>query len=772
MLGVEGPPWLRLLVALTVVIGMSLPERAEPPAPEAPDPPPTGAYDDRVVMVAPYAPDLLTAIAERQGTLVAREVGPSGYGALRVPEDLHALIAALRADPGVRGVARMGRTHGAKGGPGVSARATQISPAQWHLSASNASRIPTPGLDAVVVAVLDTGVAYENRSEGGVQYVQAPSLRDVRFVAPRDFIHGDAHPLDDHQHGTHIASLIASMGPAMGVAPGVAIMPVKVLDEDDVGTELALIDGIHHAVDHGADVINMSLSFGTDYVPSDALVHALERAANAGIVLVSAAGNEGTDRVTQPAANPLVIAVGAIRPGEAGGFVPAAYGNVSPRVDLVAPGGSVDEDRNHDGYLDGLLAETIALRDPRHVGYWLYAGTSQAAALVSGTAALLVHAGLSAEEVRVALQAGSAANAFAPNAFTDGYGRGRLDVGGALAVAVAGTAPAPRDYYVSMLAWLERGPGGLVRPTALVTVLDANATRVGGVKVAGTLDGVGGGVVECLTDAGTCRVQGTLAFAQPTDSWVFRIDAIIAEGIAFRPGTALFANSGLQALIGELRRNTELDASVLGFHWPEGSDPALGPVADSHLLVSLGVGRATSPTALLVGRGVFAAAESVREGSLLITGPRRGAGPTVRAVRGLRPGLARYILSRFAVHPSDALALPLPPLEVLPALSLQLPDGLSVVSVDADRLRTTPLAISARAVFTGDARGYQPILVGTGQTPGPLQLNRRNGVDLSGTPIGDWLKEGGWHTRAGQPAAPPSAHTGASAGVGRATRAR
>ncbi|MEM6927529.1 MAG: S8 family serine peptidase, partial [Myxococcota bacterium] len=143
-------------------------------------------------------------------------------------------------------------------------------------------------------------------------------LAGVEFVAPADFVNGDDHANDDHGHGTHIASLVASRGELDGVASGVAVMPVKVLDENNAGTELALVKGIRHAVDNGAHVINMSLSFPLGYVPSPALVEAIEYAHLAGVVMVAASGNVGADVATWPAASRLVIGVGALAPGLTG----------------------------------------------------------------------------------------------------------------------------------------------------------------------------------------------------------------------------------------------------------------------------------------------------------------------------------------------------------------------------------------------------------------------------------------------------------------------
>lgn len=277
---------------------------------------------------------------------------------------------------------------------------------QWHLeSLAAGDGLKNPG--RWVVAVLDTGVAYGSAVRGGVRYVPAPTLSGSRIVAPADFVNHDAEAFDDHQHGTHVASLIASDGEVQGVAPGVSLMPVKVLDHTNSGTEDALIAGIRHAIDHGADVINMSLTLGPE-PPSKELLDVLRDAWQAGIVMVSASGNEGASRVTWPAASPWVIAVGASVADETGAVRRARYTNHSAALDVLAPGGDLTVDRDHDGFVDGLLAESIQQGDPSHVSFWLMAGTSQAAALTSGVAVHLLDDGLSPSEVVSALRNGRA----------------------------------------------------------------------------------------------------------------------------------------------------------------------------------------------------------------------------------------------------------------------------------------------------------------------------------------------------------------------------
>lgn len=142
---------------------------------------------------------------------------------------------------------------------------------QWHLdnpeyggiNMESAWNLSTGA--GVVVAVLDTGVAYENYDEdgdGNYDYWLAPDLANTTFVPGYDFINNDSHPNDDDSHGTHVTGTIAqstdnNLGVA-GVAFDASIMPVKVLGGLG-GTAFSVANGIYFAADNGADVINMKI---------------------------------------------------------------------------------------------------------------------------------------------------------------------------------------------------------------------------------------------------------------------------------------------------------------------------------------------------------------------------------------------------------------------------------------------------------------------------------------------------------------------------------
>lgn len=257
-------------------------------------------------------------------------------------------------------------------------------------------------LSDITIAVLDTGVAYEDYKDPktGIEYKKSADLMKTKFVQGYDFINHDDHPNDDNQHGTFMTTVIAANGGTLGVASGVKIMPVKVLDKNRAGTELALIEGINYAVQHGADIINMSLAFPTDYEPSQTLQNAIRNARNNGVILVAPSGNgdlkgNGQNTINYPAKFLGVISVGAYRLTKMPGTERlerelSRYSNYGEGISLYAPGGALDQDINDDGHPDGILAMTTHPTDPKKLGYWFQVGTSPSAAIVSGVAARLL----------------------------------------------------------------------------------------------------------------------------------------------------------------------------------------------------------------------------------------------------------------------------------------------------------------------------------------------------------------------------------------------
>lgn len=158
----------------------------------------------------------------------------------------------------------------------------------------------------IVVAVLDTGLAADH------SLVRSSIIAGYDFVGMTNAIYDTGNNIDDDNdglvdedfgHGTHVSGIILTG------APGVQIMPIRVLNSDGVGTYWEVAAGIRFAVDHGADIINMSLS-APRLTPS--LAEALDYAASRGVIVIAAAGTgAGPNYPAGYAAQPFVIGVGA-----------------------------------------------------------------------------------------------------------------------------------------------------------------------------------------------------------------------------------------------------------------------------------------------------------------------------------------------------------------------------------------------------------------------------------------------------------------------------
>lgn len=193
-------------------------------------------------------------------------------------------------------------------------------------------------------------------------------------------------------HATAVASIIRL------VAPNVRIMPLRAFNADGSGTMADVIEAIYYAVDHGADVINMSFSADST---SDELDRAIRYANSRNVICVASSGNNGSSAATYPAALSKVIAVGATTNDD----MRATFSNYGSTLDLGAPG-----------------VQIIAAY-PR--GKWaVVTGTSFSDPYVTGTVALIrsLQRRESADESDEALSDGAA------KVKNGGLGAGRLDV--------------------------------------------------------------------------------------------------------------------------------------------------------------------------------------------------------------------------------------------------------------------------------------------------------------------------------------------------------
>jgi serine protease len=390
-----------------------------------------GAYSPNKIVVG-YAPAAASPIASSAGYggAIASSAGSSAAapeasstGPARVVQvppgaSLSKALARVRRQRGVAWAVPdyIARTSGGPGGefvpddPGEGTEAGDWRELQWNFAGQfgvgapeaweNLIRDGHAGGRGVVVAVLDTGVAYTNWG----RFHRSPDFGRFQFVKGYDFINRNSYPLDRNGHGTFVASTIAEdtdNGSGLtGLAYGASIMPVRVLDTQGEGEASTIAEGVRFAVKHGAQVINLSLEFAPSVTAGDIpeLINAIRYAHRRGVLVVAAAGNEAHKAIAYPARAPFVVSVGATT--EHGCL--ASYSNDGSRLTIVAPGGGADAnlpgDPNcHPGDPSGrdVFQVTLTGGSPRKFGIPRgYEGTSMATPHVSATAALVIASGI------------------------------------------------------------------------------------------------------------------------------------------------------------------------------------------------------------------------------------------------------------------------------------------------------------------------------------------------------------------------------------------
>lgn len=321
-------------------------------------------------------------------------------------EDVASTAASLAEDPALDVVAvetdRTMRVAGAAVASGGDPYRSQ----QWALDTLQVSTAWAISTGAQVdVAVIDTGVKGTHIDLAG------KVCNGVAFLNSTGVAQLGQGATDPHGHGTHVAGTIAALrgngvGVA-GVAPSARIIPVRVLDAQGNGSSSDVARGITWAVDHGAEVVNLSLGGGY----SSAVQVAVDYAESQGVVVVAAAGNAGPGGPPNyPAALPEALAVGS---HDKNGLV-SSFSTRGGYVDLSAPG-------------SGILSTS-------HDGSWVFmSGTSMATPHVAGVVALMLatEPGLTPNEVRTRLQATAVDAGSAGH--DDSYGWGRVNLLAAMA---------------------------------------------------------------------------------------------------------------------------------------------------------------------------------------------------------------------------------------------------------------------------------------------------------------------------------------------------
>jgi serine protease AprX len=450
------PQRWRLLVAAAVALGGVL---AAPVAGGAAAVTPTDNHVTRVIVET--EPGSLTAVGKTAVALGGQVVAAQRAIGTVVVDLPASAVVRLRGADGVRAVTPDGRVKlesdslltdvtntvtsliGPTGLPGDMTNVSKLTGAQTFWKNGYYGQ----GVD---VALLDSGVLPVNGLLSTNKLVMGP---DLSFESQLP----NLRYMDTFGHGTHMAGIIGGRDSGatsstfttdnthfLGMAPSSRIVSIKLADahgSTDVSQVIAAIDWVvAHGQDAGLNIRVMNLSFGTDSSQDyrlDPLAHAAEVAWNRGVVVVVSAGNGDGTRVglANPAYDAAVLAVGAQdtkgTPDRSDDSVPVfsqrgatALGMRAP--DLVAPGVSIASLRAPGTFVDATYGSTGVVANRFFKG----SGTSQAAAVVSGGAALLLSQRpyLTPDQVKDLLRRSAKPLA---SASTDAQGAGALDLNAA-----------------------------------------------------------------------------------------------------------------------------------------------------------------------------------------------------------------------------------------------------------------------------------------------------------------------------------------------------
>jgi subtilisin family serine protease len=359
----------RAVVWTFVLLAIACSGEPSGPSGEIPDP----TFDRQEVLVRFLPGADLPAFHARHGTRTIASVTSERVHLLALPEgsDVTDLLPTLRMDPAIAAVApngvldapeteTEGRSTMAFADPSLNGSDYTDQTALERMRVSEAWEAGRGS--GVIVAVLDTGVDPTH-----------PLLAGRLAPGGADLVDGDSDPWEEADgidsdgdgatdeamgHGTFVAGLVLS------VAPESRILPIRVLDSDGVGTAFQVAAGLEAARRGGARVVNLSLGMTEE---ADVVEDLIDEMEDEGVVFVASAGNRGSDRRQFPAGAGDVIGVAAVDLNDRR----AEFSNFGSWVSASAPGVGL-----------------VSLLPEGALGTW--SGTSFAAALASGEAALLI----------------------------------------------------------------------------------------------------------------------------------------------------------------------------------------------------------------------------------------------------------------------------------------------------------------------------------------------------------------------------------------------
>ncbi len=367
---------------------------------------------DLVIRVASEAS--IKEICARYGVTVVADLAERGLYRVRMNSDLHDVVAVIMdGDPAIESAEPDSTAEIVSGH--TQSFFFRVNAEYFNQSAVALLDISPALPDGVgtTVAILDTGISPNSAISAAILagYNFVDDNQDTNDFGPG--IDSSLNGVIDEMagHGTFIAGLVSL------TAPHCSLLPVKVLDSDGQGTVFTVAAGIYYAVDHGADVINLSLSLPNS---SSVVAEAINYARAHGVVIVASVGNDDSPVPVYPAADPGVIAVAATTLADD----KAWFSDYGHHVSICAPG---------DGVVSTLPDDMFGVGS----------GASFATAWVSGAAAVLKSSGMTnptPDHVAQRLM-NTAINTQATMIDYPGLlGSGRLSIGSAIAGSHAGSA--------------------------------------------------------------------------------------------------------------------------------------------------------------------------------------------------------------------------------------------------------------------------------------------------------------------------------------------
>jgi serine protease AprX len=364
----------------------------------------------------------------------------------------------------------------------------------------------TPGYQGagIGVAVIDSGISQHSAIGSRV-------VARVNLVSTEPGVSGDPFG-----HGTHVAGMIGGSGAAAtrvtsaysgGSAPAVRFIDIRVLGRTGVGYTSDVLAGIDWAIAnrtrYGIRIINLSLGHSVaEPAATDPLCIAVERAAEAGIVVVASAGNYGVTStgvpvlggITSPGNSPAALTVGAV---DTNGTADRSDDRVAPyssrgptrfdfavKPDVVAPGTRIVSLEANGSYLASTYPQWHVAGTGTN-GYFRLSGTSMATGVVSGGVALLLNAepSLTPAQVKVVLQTGAR---FIPSAGMIAGGTGTVDFAQSLKIADQGLITSLLSTVQNLLG-LSSGASFFDRGTLIDRIYDRTGLRLLGLLDLGSL---------------------------------------------------------------------------------------------------------------------------------------------------------------------------------------------------------------------------------------------------------------------------------------------